>query len=188
MHRRHSEMAGYGFISLLCWHCQHMKNRFFHIAPLFFLFFLLLPFMGLLLLQGAQWYCKATAKERMQHHALLTLSLPAADAVWHKKGKELRIDGKLFDVKTLHTANGIITVIGFFDEKETEVFHLLAQLVSPQQSNGLLYFMLVLQCFAMPLFFYAVRAMQDPKIVHCTSVVFYFPQPFCRPAEQPPQR
>lgn len=152
-----------------------------------FLLFLLLPFTTLLLLQGAQWYLKNTTEERMQHRQVITVSLPAAHAVWHKKGKELSINGKLFDIKTLYVANGILTVTGFYDEEEISLVHLLSELTSPENNNGLLYFLLVLQCFAASLLFYSIRGMDENKIRHLSFFSCSLPKPFCCLAKQPPR-
>jgi hypothetical protein len=164
-----------------------VKNRSFHIVPLLFTLFSLLPFAALVLLQGAQWYLKYTAGERMQHHQVITVSLPVAHVVWHKKDKELSIDGKLFDVESSHLSNGTLTVTGFYDDEEISLISLLSKLTSPEKNSTLLHFLLVLQCFAAPLLFYFISGMGVNKIIHLTPYSFFLPQSFSSPAEQPPQ-
>ena len=163
-----------------------MKNRFTHIVPLLFTVLILLPFAALLLLQGAQWYLQHAAGERMQHHPLITVSLPTGGAVWHKKEKELSIDGKLFDVKSFHFSNGLLTVTGFFDDEEISLTRLLSKLASPEKNNTWLHFLLVLQCFATPLLFYLISGMGENTVIHLTPFSFFLPRPFCRLPEQPP--
>jgi hypothetical protein len=163
-----------------------VKNRIPHIAPLLYLLLLLLPFVSLLLLQGAQYYLEGTAEERLAHYQLVTVTLPADKIIWHKKGKELNINGKLFDVKASRLSNGTLTATGFYDEDEISLVYLLTALTSPENSRALLHFLLVLQCFAIPLLFFAFRGLGAKRITHHTLFSFSLPRPFYPMEEQPP--
>ena len=164
-----------------------MKNRFSHISPWLFLFFLLLPMVSLLLLQGGQWYLQNTAGRRMQHHEVITVSMPEAQVVWHKRGKELSINGKLFDVKNYRLSGGTLTATGLYDDEEINLLTLLSKIVSPEKHQALLRFLLLLQCFAAPLLLFSIGRLKIKKPVHQEPFSPFLPQPFCWIAEQPPR-
>lgn len=109
------------------------------------------PLLSILVLQGLQWYARHEAEERMEREAMVTVTIPVRDLHWHKKGKEVVIDGKLFDVKTLKQTGGQIVLTGLFDEAETAIVDLLEQQAShSRQSTGITYlFVLLLQFFAL---------------------------------------
>jgi hypothetical protein len=58
-------------------------------------------------------------KEQLEIQQLHTILLASDEVVWAKEGKEIWLDGKLFDVKSAEQKNGIITFQGLFDEEET---------------------------------------------------------------------
>lgn len=60
-------------------------------------------------------------EEKMERAALHTLSIPESAAQWTRTGKELLINGRLFDVKLLSSANGMLTLTGLFDEEEEQI-------------------------------------------------------------------
>jgi hypothetical protein len=60
-------------------------------------------------------------QETMEQAALHTLHVPESSAQWTKSGKEIRINGKLFDVKWHRASDGMLTVTGLFDEEEEQI-------------------------------------------------------------------
>ncbi|MGB4842990.1 MAG: hypothetical protein WBP16_00850 [Ferruginibacter sp.] len=75
-------------------------------------------------------------EEKMEKEALISVSIPAAELVWVKKGKEILLDGKFFDVKSMTAENGQITLIGYFDEKETELVEKYKNTTDKNSSNN----------------------------------------------------
>jgi len=61
------------------------------------------------------------ADEKMHTAVLQKVSIAKADIVWIKPGKEILLDGKLFDIKFTVSGNDTVTFTGFFDTEETEV-------------------------------------------------------------------
>ena len=118
---------------------------------------------------------------------MVTLTLPAGKVVWQKKGKELNINGKLFDIKSCHFSGGILTATGFYDEDEVSLFRLLSAFTSPEKNKAFLHFLLVLQCFAAPVFFLLPGTARQRKIIHHAFFCLALPRPFCQPAKRPPQ-
>lgn len=105
------------------------------------------PLLSILVLQGLQWYARHEAEERLEREAMVTVTIPARELHWHKKGREVVIDGQLFDVKTLRHSGGQIVLTGLFDEAETAIVNLLEQQAGhSRQSSALTYlFVLLLQ-------------------------------------------
>jgi hypothetical protein len=99
-----------------------------------------LPLLLLLVLQGRQWYVQHQAKERLERSSLHQLFVPLNDIVWEKPGKELRIGGKLFDVKTAIKKEGGLLVVGLYDEEEIAIENFLAQ---HQNGNSVLFQLLM---------------------------------------------
>ncbi len=50
---------------------------------------------------------------------LYTVRIPVNQIEWEKKGKEIHLQGKMFDIKTQVIKNGVATFTGLFDEDET---------------------------------------------------------------------
>lgn len=58
-------------------------------------------------------------KERMEKQLLQTITLINSEIQWVKKGKEIRVQGKMFDIKSIEYKNGITIFHGLYDEEET---------------------------------------------------------------------
>ncbi len=88
---------------------------------------LILPLAIILFLQGWQLYLKHSAKERLEEQLLETIILRKDQFRWEKKGKEISIDGKMFDVKSFILKGDKIIVTGIYDDQETAINSMLAQ-------------------------------------------------------------
>lgn len=165
-----------------------MKKRLHHIALLFFLSFLSLPFVALLLLQGTQWYLKSRADERMKTERLETVSIHLSSIWWEKPEKEFWVDGKLFDVKGYTIANGKLTATGFFDHEETGVFNLLTLWHKAKKSGGMYRLFFLFQCFAA---FVVIVRMEGLLRTRHRQINFILsaclPSPFLLVRKQPPR-
>lgn len=92
---------------------------------------------GLLVLhyQLRQLQIRHQMLESLEKQYVQTIRLPEKEIQWYKKNKELIIDGKLFDIKTISAENGMVTCTGLFDEKETLLKEKIHQLQRRQQKN-----------------------------------------------------
>lgn len=61
-------------------------------------------------------------KERLETEQLQTISIAAENIRWVKKGKEILVDGKLFDIKHLEKKNNKMIFTGFFDNEEDGLY------------------------------------------------------------------
>ena len=62
--------------------------------------------------------------ERVETEQLTTIKIPEKEIVWYNPGYEIIIEGKMFDIKSIHLEDGIYTISGLFDEDETELNNL----------------------------------------------------------------
>ena len=75
------------------------------------------------LLQLKQIVNRQRMLHRMEKESLQTLHLKKGELVWFKKNKELLVDGKLFDVKSIRFENEMAIVKGLYDDKEDELVY-----------------------------------------------------------------
>ena len=58
-------------------------------------------------------------KERMEKSLLHTIRIDEDKVVWIKPGKEIFVNGKMFDIKKTEKTNGKVIFHGLYDEEET---------------------------------------------------------------------
>ena len=66
-----------------------------------------------------QQYIRHSMKERMEVQALHNITLADNEIHWAKEGKEIWVNGKMFDIKTTDHKNGHTTFYGLYDDEET---------------------------------------------------------------------
>jgi hypothetical protein len=59
--------------------------------------------------------------ERMEKQNLTAIQVPVEEFYWYEKDREIIVDGKMFDVKSIRLHNGTYYITGLFDEQETEL-------------------------------------------------------------------
>lgn len=69
------------------------------------------------------------AEKKFDTVTLQTINVSNNDLVWVREGKEVLIDGEMFDVESYTSSNGIVTLTGFFDIKETDLQHDFTKLI-----------------------------------------------------------
>jgi hypothetical protein len=75
-------------------------------------------------------------EERLEKDNLQTLIIESDQLVWEEEGKELMIEGTLFDVKEIkQLENGKIEIIGLFDQQETEIKKLASDIAASSSST-----------------------------------------------------
>lgn len=107
--------------------------------------FLMLPLVMLVLvhllagniLQLARWQAQHAMEEKLEEDQLVTLeNIPLQHITWVKQGKEILINGRLFDVKDIiEMENGLLSVTGLYDTQEQEILTKLQQMNSGEQGN-----------------------------------------------------
>jgi hypothetical protein len=60
-------------------------------------------------------------EEQLEQQQLQTLSIKKAAFKWYKKGKEIEVGNRLFDVKEIREEGDILLVKGLYDDQEKKV-------------------------------------------------------------------
>ena len=68
--------------------------------------------------QSAQWYVQHKMEEKLENEQLQTVAIPISDVKWFKENKEIIVDGKLFDIKSVVFQDGIASFTGLYDDQE----------------------------------------------------------------------
>jgi hypothetical protein len=127
---------------------MHCMKR--HIAAAAFSLLIAGPLLLIGGLQCWQLHLQQHWKKRLEQQAAQTLVVPAVAVVWQKRGKELNIDGRLFDVLSYRTEGASLIATGVFDEQETKLHTFLAaQHSRSPESFSIVQLLFVLQCFAL---------------------------------------
>lgn len=88
-------------------------------------------------------------KEQLEQQSLQTIRIPEKNVSWIQKGKELIVDGKLFDVKSYKNNGVYVEVTGLYDEMELSLQHRLIFSQNPEknarQKQEFIYQILILQ-------------------------------------------
>lgn len=75
-------------------------------------------------------------EEKLEKEHIQIVHIPVNEIQWHKKNKEIIIDGKLFDIKSITLLNGVAECKGLFDEKETSIKEMINQLQQQQEKDN----------------------------------------------------
>jgi hypothetical protein len=95
-----------------------------------------LPCMLAVIFLAKQQYVRHQMKERLEKENTVTLTISCKDLQWFKKDKELLIEGRFFDIKTITTISAdSVRVTGLFDEQEKQLHELLAKNIKDEPGN-----------------------------------------------------
>lgn len=78
-----------------------------------------IPLIYILIFKFQQQSIRHKMEERLEASVLHTICIPENKVQWMKKGKEIKVDGKMFDIKSFHIQNGVYVFTGLYDEEET---------------------------------------------------------------------
>lgn len=74
-------------------------------------------------------------KERLEEENVQTITLNKNQVNWVEEGKELIIDGEMFDVKSYTQKNDSLVISGLFDKAEKALKDKLASVLGNQKNN-----------------------------------------------------
>ncbi len=114
---------------------MHWKKKIWALCMLFILVAPLFSFIYYLYAKSRMRY---EMEEWLENAALERVSVPFEGLTWVKYGKEVRINGKLFDVKSFTKTSNQITLTGLYDSKEDELHHRLNKMLD-QEDDPLQY-------------------------------------------------
>ena len=121
-----------------------MRRKQHYIIPVFLLLLTLAPTLFMGGLQAFQLYIRQRMEKALDKEPLTTISLPAAEVVWYEEGREIMVQGQMFDIKSYAVKDGLFTAVGIFDKEETEVVNLMKGHWSEEDQQRLLVQILVL--------------------------------------------
>jgi hypothetical protein len=75
-------------------------------------------------------------EEKLEQSSLQTIYVSANKLIWLKKGKEVLINGKLFDIKSSENNNGEIKLTGLFDTAEDAIVKKIAALENNKNNSS----------------------------------------------------
>jgi hypothetical protein len=159
-----------------------------YIIPFFLLLLTLAPTLFMGGLQAFQFYIRQRMETSLEREVLTNLSLPASEVIWYEEGREIRVDGRMFDIKSFTIQNGIFSATGVYDDDETEVVNLMNGHWSEQDQQHLIVQLLVLShcVLAIHLIGFAFNSFSLRRIL-ATPFLARYPAPVL-PISIPPPR
>jgi hypothetical protein len=83
-----------------------------------------------------QEQARHSMKERLEKKSLLQIVVPENEIIWIKGNKEILLQGKMFDIKSISLHKDDYHISGLFDEKETELVKQWQQEQSSRNEKG----------------------------------------------------
>jgi hypothetical protein len=99
------------------------------------LFAAFLPLFLSAIFLGGRIAIRITMLRNLKEDQVTTIHIPEKDFKWFEENREIQVDGKMFDVKSIQLIDGIYEVTGLFDEMETELNAMLEDLHKDAKSN-----------------------------------------------------
>ena len=96
-----------------------MKHLLKKIVSLAFLLAGFMPVIFTLLFLYKQQQIRHEMKEKLEEEMLHTIIVPVAEVQWVKYKKEIRYEGKMFDIESFTVKNGQYIFNGLYDDDET---------------------------------------------------------------------
>lgn len=85
------------------------------------------PLLAIILFTFKQQHIRHKMAERMEEQLLHRIVLRDNDVRWVKKDKEIWVNGKMFDIKSMEHKNGMTVFYGLYDDEETALKESLAR-------------------------------------------------------------
>ncbi len=74
--------------------------------------------------------------KRLEKENVQTIYIPISEFSWYKKNREIVVDDKMLDVKSIEKKDSVYVVTGIFDEMETELNVQLEKTSENKNSTG----------------------------------------------------
>lgn len=94
-----------------------------------------IPLVFSVTLLTRQKFIQYQRDQKFKTEILQTITVSSDNIFWIKPGKEIYVDGKLFDVKSFEVEGNNISLTGFFDHKETHVVQHIVKLALEKNSQ-----------------------------------------------------
>ena len=103
--------------------------------------FVMLLLVALPLFLSVSFYIKQQLvqhqrEQRFKTEFVETVTVKAGKVAWIEVGKEIQVDGKLFDVKSFTISGNNLTLTGFFDSKEEKLVKHIGEIQQQKDKSG----------------------------------------------------
>ena len=98
-----------------------MELRKKQITALGLLFLVTMPLFISVGLFIKQKVIQLQRRQRFETELVQTITIPSEKIYWVKQGKEILVNGRLFDVKSFTTTGNHMTLTGFYDHEEDKL-------------------------------------------------------------------
>ena len=118
-------------------------------TPCFLLLVAFIPMLFVCVFHMQQQIIRNEMKEKLEQQSLHTIALTSKDFLWMDEGKEIMIDGNMFDVHSYTQKKGTYFFIGLFDKEETILVQQLEKTTDHTGENKMLsrFFQFLQSCF-----------------------------------------
>lgn len=100
---------------------------------MFLMLVMLIPTLVILSLLVRRQVIRHEMMEQLELKSLATIVIKKAGIKWIKRGRELEVNGKMFDVKSVSCHRDVYVITGLWDEKEDA---LIQNIKNAEQSAG----------------------------------------------------
>jgi Ca2+/Na+ antiporter len=107
-----------------------------HIYAFPLLLLVLLPMAFCVYFLQQQHSIKEKMEQELEKSSLTTLTIFKSDVQWVELGKELIVDGEMFDVKSVTQKNDSLVIKGIFDTAEKALKQELASVLDKQKNTN----------------------------------------------------
>lgn len=124
-----------------------------------------------------QYHIRLRMEEQLEKQLLQTVSLHKKNVQWIKQGKELRVNGHMFDVKSAKAIGDTIQLTGIYDEAEDELNGQLENILdtSNQENSAEPFIKMINIIFVKPISKNALPVIIIDLIVPSYIYIAYFP-------------
>lgn len=107
-----------------------------HTKAIFLLLLSALPVFAVIAFLLQQQVTRLAMERRLSQKELTVLTLSKSDFTWHEEGREISINGHLFDVKKIEqTETGLFKVTGIYDWQEDELYRHLENALEDEDND-----------------------------------------------------
>ena len=102
-----------------------MKAAFHKLTTCFLLCLAALPLLFTIYIQTSQSILHEQMREELEENKLVTIRVSTSALSWTESGKEVIIDGKMFDVERFAVEGNAVVLTGLFDTDEDAIITML---------------------------------------------------------------
>ncbi len=113
-----------------------LKTVLLHIAKAFLLLLAILPSLFLVLFHVREKAIQHRMRKELEKGSLVTITVNKTNFNWVDVEKEIRVEGRMFDVKSYRYENDVVLVTGLFDDEETALVNRMQETQEDKNNNG----------------------------------------------------